>query len=88
MRTLEKPAESYVSSTHGPKEDIPPVLNTRIGSQSSEDWLRLTQTVFREATPASGSAGWPPKAMAHSRGDGLCQHTRHQLGTPACGKRV
>lgn len=86
MRTLEKLAESYFSSMHSPKEDIPPVLNAHIGSQSSDDWLRHTRAVLGEATPASGSAGQPPKAPAHSRGDGLCQHTRHQQGTPACGR--
>lgn len=31
---------------------------------------RLMQTIFREATPAPGSAGCWPKAVACSRGDG------------------
>lgn len=70
----------------GPKADITPVLDPHIGSQSPEDWPRLTHAVFREATLASSSAGWSPKAMAHSRDDGLCRHTRHQEGTPACDR--
>lgn len=44
---------------------------------------RLMQTIFREVTPACGSPGCWPKAVACSRGDGLCQHTRHQEGPPA-----
>lgn len=44
---------------------------------------RLMQNIFREATPAHGSAGCWPRAVACSRGDGLCQHTRHQEGPPA-----
>lgn len=65
-----------------PKGSSPPVLDP----QSPEDWPRVTQMVFRAASPASGSAGGPPKAMACSRGDGLCRHTRHQEGTPACDR--
>lgn len=86
MRAREKLAESYFPSTRGPKGDIPPVVDPHIGFQSPEDWPRLMQTAFREATPASSSAGWLPKAVAHSRGDGLCQHTRRQEGTPACDR--
>lgn len=61
-------------------------------SSGSPHWLskprRLAQahTVFREATPASSSAGQWPKAVACSRGDGLCWHSRHQEGTPACDR--
>lgn len=78
--------QSYFPSTCGPRGDIHPVLDPHIGSQSPEDWHRHTQTVFREATPASSSAGQWPKAVACSRGDGLCWHTRHQEGTPACDR--
>lgn len=59
---------------------IPPVLNCHIGSPSPEGFPRLTQMVFRKATPASGSAGQWPKAVAHSM-------AMASAGTPGIGGR-